>query len=132
VRVPKAEPRGHDVQFYDADAFPTGGVVELLGEALEAGGAAVAVASAAHLSAIEIGLSSRGVDIGAAASSGRLVLLDAQQSLAALNVDGAEMCFDFGSAASDRACRHSSLHVFYELVDLRPETGRERSAPGRL
>src|SRR5947199_7879987 len=73
----------HAVQFYDGDVRRLApAVCRYLSEGLRAGGAAIVIATAAHRRAFADRLRADGVDPDVAVSEGRLVLQDAQQTLA--------------------------------------------------
>jgi MEDS: MEthanogen/methylotroph, DcmR Sensory domain len=75
------DPRDHVVEFYGADDELAAPVSSYLGEGLKAGGSAVVMASAAHQLAFAAELVAAGIDVGAAQAAGRLLMLDASESL---------------------------------------------------
>lgn len=75
------EPHGHGVVFYGGDGDLAAGVGGCLGEGLRAGDAALVLATAPHRRAFASGLAATGVDLGAAQSAGRLIMLDAATTL---------------------------------------------------
>lgn len=80
--------REHIVQFYESDAALTDLVVAYLTAAVVGGDAVVAIATGEHLAAFTAGLTSEGIDVPAAVSSGALVLLDSASTLRAITIDG--------------------------------------------
>ena len=74
-------PRGHVVQFYGDDRELAASVGSYLGDGLLAGDSAVVVATLPHRLAFEAELAGAGIDVSAAMAAGRLLLLDAAQTL---------------------------------------------------
>jgi hypothetical protein len=72
---------GHVVQFYGGDRELATSVGGYLAEGIAAGDSVVAVATEPHRLAFEAELTAAGADIGAAEASGRLLMLDADESL---------------------------------------------------
>jgi signal transduction histidine kinase len=81
-------PHGHVVQFYSNDEFLIGSLSRLIGSALGAGDAAIAVATPEHRAALAGNLSSRGLDVASIAQQGRYVALDASETLSKFMLDG--------------------------------------------
>src|SRR5919206_2752424 len=81
-------PRNHVVHFYDDDPSLVRIVTAFLAEGLAAGESAVAIATTAHLAAVDEALAARGVDVSAARRAARLLTLDADEALEAISVDG--------------------------------------------
>lgn len=78
----------HFVQFYETDSFLIESVSGFIGTALEAGDAAVVIATRAHRQGLQKKLSARGIDVSAANASGQFVMLDAAETLAEFMIDG--------------------------------------------
>src|SRR3954447_4714378 len=78
----------HFVQFYESDKFLVEAVGGFIGTALEAGDAGIVIATPAHRIGINRHLAARGVDVSAARAEGRLVVLDAADTLDQFMVDG--------------------------------------------
>ena len=76
------------VQFYGPEADLVASVVAHLQASLDAGGTAIAIATAPHLEVFEAALREAGVDAEGARAAGTLVLLDAADTLATFIVDG--------------------------------------------
>ncbi len=72
----------HGVQFYSQDRFLIEELSEYIGQALEAGDAAIVVATESHRDGLLQNLSGRGLNVAGAIEQGRFVLLDAKQVLA--------------------------------------------------
>jgi PAS domain S-box-containing protein len=71
----------HAVQFYDDETFLTNVVCEFLSDGLASGSPAIVIATPSHRAAFTQGLAARGVDPNVPCQSGRLVMLDARQTL---------------------------------------------------
>jgi hypothetical protein len=78
----------HTVQFYGEDAGLIDGLTRFVGPALDRGGSAVIVATAAHRSALVKGLEDCGIDTRSAVGAGRCILLDADETLSRFMLDG--------------------------------------------
>jgi hypothetical protein len=83
---PAAAP--HVVQICDSDAFMVSGVAFFAAEGLRRGEAVVLTGTQAHLRGVGEALAGAGTDPDAALRRGQLTLHDAQQSVAAVLVDG--------------------------------------------
>lgn len=81
--------RGHAVQFYEEDAFLFEVVADFLAAGLARGQSAVVIATPPHRAGFLAQLGLRGMDVPALRRRGRLVLLDARDTLDAFMVDGA-------------------------------------------
>ena len=73
--------RSHEVVFYSDDAGLLDDLTRFIGDALEAGNAAVVVATESHRDSLLPRLESHGVDIAAAIEQGRYIALDAAAAL---------------------------------------------------
>jgi signal transduction histidine kinase len=71
----------HFVQFYEADAFLLDSLGNFVGAAVNAGEAAIVVATPAHREGLEARLREKNVDVTAATACGQLILLDAAETL---------------------------------------------------
>ncbi len=71
----------HVVQFYSEDSFLLDELGLFIGSALEAGDAAVVIATAAHRDGLAERLSARGLDAERAGKEGRYIVLDASDTL---------------------------------------------------
>ncbi len=124
--------RGHDVQFYDDEAFPARRVASFLVGSIEAGGGAVAVATGEHLSAICASMLASEFDVGRALGEGRLLLFDAERVLGWLHVGGrldpAQFEGIVGARVRASVGRFGRVRWFGELVDLLCRQSREADA----
>ena len=73
--------RSHEVVFYSADAGLLDDLTRFIGAALEAGNAAVVVATESHRNSLLLRLQAYGLDIAAAIEQGRYISLDASDAL---------------------------------------------------
>lgn len=79
----------HLVQFYgDDNLHLIHNVGRYLADGLARGEGGIAIATEAHLAGFRAEIGAAGIDLAAALSDGRLVLLDAQHTLAGLSPDG--------------------------------------------
>jgi signal transduction histidine kinase len=78
----------HVVQFYEGEEFLADVVAHFLRAGFEAGEPALVIATEAHRRSVIERLVSQGVDVDGVCRSGRLVLLDARQTLAQFMVEG--------------------------------------------
>jgi signal transduction histidine kinase len=78
---------GHVVQFYSEDRSLIETLGRFIGSALEAGDAAIVVATKAHRDGLTQQLESRGLDVASAIEEGRYVPLDAAETMAEIMVD---------------------------------------------
>lgn len=120
---------GHGAQFYDDLPFLALRVGTFFAEGLGGGGAVVAVARRAHLAAIRAVLVDLGLDPAVLANTGRLVMLDADATLAALSTDGDPDRVKFRTLIGDvlgavRAQSHGTVRVYGEMVDVLWGAGR--------
>jgi signal transduction histidine kinase len=79
---------GHVVQFYSEDRSLIETLGRFIGSALEAGDAAIVVATKPHRDGLTQQLESRGLNVASAVEEGRFVALDAAETMAELMVDG--------------------------------------------
>jgi DcmR-like sensory protein/histidine kinase-like protein len=127
-----AGPASHVVQFYrcDGELVPAAG--EFLGGALAAGGAAIVVATPAHLQAFGERLAGAGVDLAAARAQGRFVTLEAQAALDQFAAGGRPDAEGFdrvvGQIVRRAAQAGQPLAVYGEMVALLWQDGRVNGA----
>ena len=124
----------HVVQFYESDDYLLEAVAGFLGEALRRGGVAIALATQAHLKGIESCLSAAGRKVASARASGRLILLDAAETLSQICVDGdvdeskfREVIGGLVTQAETTAAGRK-IHAFGELVALLVDAGNSAGA----
>ena len=110
---PSLAPHDHVVQFYGDDGELAAGVVPYLAEALDAGGVAIVIATEAHREAFAAGLGPR-------AASKQLILLDADEAMHSLLIDGrlAPHRYDklVGDLVRDAAAGGGPVHAYGEIV----------------
>ncbi|HEY6098294.1 MAG TPA: MEDS domain-containing protein, partial [Anaeromyxobacter sp.] len=85
----RATTHDHLVQFYESEDFLPGIVSGFLAAGLRARQPVIAISTARHREAFVARLASAGIDAGEATRAGQLALLDADEALAAILVDGA-------------------------------------------
>src|ERR1700723_3520595 len=93
--APVASRREHDhdshshvVQFYSEDRSLIETLGHFIGSALEAGDAAIVVATEAHRQGLTEELKARGIDVSSAIEQGRYVPLDAVETTTQIMLDG--------------------------------------------
>lgn len=86
---PLAVASSHDVVFFDSDDELVAAVVPFLEPSLRGGDPTVVVATHVHRAQFDAALRAAGVDVDAAAAAGDYVVLDAEETLASLMVEGA-------------------------------------------
>jgi signal transduction histidine kinase len=79
---------GHVVQFYSEDQSLLETLGYFIGSALEAGDAAIVIATEAHRDGLAQQLKFRGLDVASTIQEGRYVPLDAVETMAEIMVDG--------------------------------------------
>jgi DcmR-like sensory protein len=78
----------HAVQFYETDDYLVETLTDYVGAGLEAGDAAVVIATRDHLEALATRLESLGHDLATVREEGAYVAIDAEDMLARLMIDG--------------------------------------------
>jgi len=126
-------PRAHMVEFYDDDEHLAERVSHYLASGLRAGEPVLAIATEAHREAFARRLSTRGLDVEAAVAGGRLVMLDADATLAACMIDGEPsptLFRDHVGGAIDRARGDTERRVraYGEMVDVLWRRGEQQAA----
>jgi PAS domain S-box-containing protein len=110
----------HFVQFYERDSALLESVAEYLRHGLDTGAAAIAVATAAHLQALERELRNRGVDVAAAEERRQLALMEASETLTRIMHRGAPQWSRFaevvGTVIADMRRRYPRVIAFGEMV----------------
>jgi CheY-like chemotaxis protein len=81
-------PRCHEVGFYSEDTHLLDDLTQFVGAALNAGNAAIVVATESHRDSLLLRLQAHGLDIGAAIEQGRYIALDAVDALSTFMVNG--------------------------------------------
>lgn len=136
--------RSHAVQFYEDEAFLIESVYAFVSSGLRAGDQVLAIATTAHLSAVTARLHESGLDAAAAARSGQLLTIDAQDVLSVvmaadlpdLALFGAEVARAFstlyGAAyrreRSGAASKPIGIRIYGEVVDMLARSGNTTAA----
>jgi PAS domain S-box-containing protein len=114
--------REHFVQFYERDEFLIASVAGFVGEGLRAGDPVIVIATDSHRSSLNQRLREDGIDLKAARTEGRYILLDAAATLAKFMVNGApdEKLFQENVANIVKRAVRNGKHVraFGEMVAL--------------
>src|SRR4051794_9594836 len=134
-RTPDAPPcDGHVVQFYEDDLFLVDAVTTFITTGMLAGQSAIIIATDAHREAFSARLSSQGVDVDGACFRGRLLFLDAEETLATFMV-GAKPDADLFAATVGgtiekrlRASGSAGLRAYGEMVDVLWKRGNADAA----
>lgn len=121
--APPARIHGHLVAFYDHAGELTSSAIEFLLPALTGAGAAVVVATAEHREQFAGALAVAGVDIDAMKVRGRLVVLDAADTLATFMSDGGmpdpgRFHEVIGGLIAEVSTGHDDVRVYGEMVAL--------------
>jgi signal transduction histidine kinase len=123
----------HVVQFYEDDAFLCDTVARFIGAGLAAGESVIIVATDLHRIAFQQRLEANDFDVARAIAGGRLVLLDAAQTLAQFMIDGMPDWERFrhkvgGVIEELLDGRHTPVRAYGEMVDLLWRGGNSRAA----
>lgn len=126
----------HVVQFYSEDSFLLDELAVFIGSALEAGDAAVVIATAAHRDGLAERLRVRGLDANQAAKQGRYIALDAADTLSRFMIEGYPNAAHFaelmgayiGRAREAARNERSSVAAFGEMVALLWNEGKADAA----
>jgi hypothetical protein len=124
----------HAVRFYESPNALSTIVADFLGEGLAAGLPAVVIATAEHWDLVSARLLSRGFDLERLQASDDLIVLDAQQALAAFMIDGMPDPRLFRQTVipvMERACRNRPdcvIRAYGEMVDVLWQEGRTVAA----
>jgi anti-sigma regulatory factor (Ser/Thr protein kinase) len=112
----------HIARFYDDDLELNERVVEYLLGALEAGGVAVMLATAPHRAVLEMGIASAGIDMALACRDGKIISLDAEETMGRLLVGYGPRPDLFSAVVGGHVRRAAAsggpVHVYGEMVDL--------------
>jgi anti-sigma regulatory factor (Ser/Thr protein kinase) len=123
-----ALPPDHIARFYEDYRDLTESVVQYLLGALEAGGVAVMVTTTPHRVVLEKGMASAGVDVPLAFLDGRIISIDAQETMDQFLL-GNEPRPDLfrtviGGHVRRAVGRGGPVHIFGEMVDLLWQAGQ--------
>ena len=132
----KVRAHAHGVQFYGDDAYLLDGLTRFIGGALGAGDCSIVIATKAHRDGLANRLLGCGVDLTLATQQGRLIILDASETLAKFMVDGWPDGERFHQAVGSvvSQCRlagrtnQSKLAAFGEMVALLWAEGKAEAA----
>ncbi len=134
-RLPPPSLPHHTVQFYEDDEFVCDAVAKFLGEGAALGDSLVVIATGPHRNALCRRLESQGIDVGALQSDGRLVLLDAEESLARFMRNGQpdRELFDAAvgrliAATLGGLPAGARLRAYGEMVDVLWRDGQRQAA----
>ncbi|CAB3708040.1 ATP-binding protein [Paraburkholderia rhynchosiae] len=123
---------GHFVQFYESETGLTEDVGVFLLSALNAGGSAIAIATANHLASLRSWLDARQAATVGCEPRDALILLDAHATLELFMVDGwpdeALFVSTVGAVVANAARADRPLHAFGEMVAILCEQGRGEAA----
>ncbi len=132
----EVEAQGHDVKFYEDDAYLLDGLSQFIGSSLGAGHAAVVIATEPHRDVLRGRLQDSGIDVDRASVQGRYVALDAVETLEKIMVNGSPDAGTFMvliGGVIERACAAAQrpnprVAAFGEMVAVLWEQGRRESA----
>jgi PAS domain S-box-containing protein len=128
---PRPAVLSHRVQFYDSAAFLGAAVGRFLAEGLDAAQPLVVIARPAHRQAFCQNLEARGFDSERERHSGRLILLDADVTLATFMVDGMpdwKLFRETIGAVLDRVQDSQPIRAYGEMVDILSRKGNSAAA----
>jgi hypothetical protein len=112
----------HVVQMYEEEAHLLDAVSRFAGAGLEAGEAAVLIATTPHLDRVAARLRARGLDLTSAGQQGQYSALDAAQALSKIMADGCPHEGRFIAVVGDliarAGARYPRVRVFGEMVAL--------------
>jgi PAS domain S-box-containing protein len=134
ISVPAHRPEEHRVQFYETDTFLAEQVARFIAEGIPRGEPAVIIATQAHRDAFVRALLASGASVERLSDDGRLVMLDARETLTAFTVDGQPSWERFrdvvGGLMTRVAARHPgvSIRAYGEMVDLLWRDGKQDDA----
>ncbi len=134
VSVPADRPHDHRVQFYETDAYLAEQVTRFVADGLVLGEPAVIIATPPHRDIFARALAASGVRVDHHCHEGRLVLLDARETLASFMVDG-EPRWDRFSDAIGRVMKQLAtqypgvtIRAYGEMVDVLWREGNKDAA----
>ena len=134
---PPSESRdSHAVGFYSDERFLLDHLTQFIGNALNAGRAAIVVANESHRNSLLLRLQGDGVNFGAAIAEGRFVVLDAKETLSSVMVNGVvdqNRCLTLlidliGRVAKTAINEEARVAIFGECVHLLWEQNQIESA----
>ena len=121
----------HVVQFYGTDDALVGAVGRFVVQVLHKNETAIVIATEAHRQAFAAHLEAEGIQVGPACEDGRLVMLDAAETLELFMIDGVPVWSLFERAVGEiigDAARHRPVRLFGEMVALLWDDGKVAAA----
>lgn len=122
----------HFVQFYEADGFLLNSLGGFIGNAINAGDAALVVATKAHRDGLDELMIANGLDVANAKASGQFVSLDAAETLSKFMVDGSPQADRFnevvGGIIASVSDGRPRVRAFGEMVALLWAEGEYQAA----
>jgi PAS domain S-box-containing protein len=128
------EPEQHWVQFYETDEFLADAVSRFIADGLHADEPAVIIATGAHREAFARVLRAKGIDLTWLVDEQRVVILDAEETLATFMVDGMPRWDLFEHSVGGvlarlaRARPGRSIRAYGEMVDVLWRSGQQEAA----
>ena len=121
--VSLSRPTEHIVAFYRSDDFVVEQVASFISEGLAANEHVIAIATTHHWNAITARLDESGIDYGRATSAGQLVLIEAEEALDAVTVNGKVSVERFGAMLAPLVKPGTRTRIYGELVSLLAQRG---------
>ena len=118
-----SRPTEHVVAFYHSDDFVVEQVASFISEGLAANEHVIAIATALHWNAITARLDESGIAYGRATSAGQLVLIEADEALDAVTVDGKVSVERFRAMLAPLVKPGARTRIYGELVSLLAQRG---------
>jgi signal transduction histidine kinase/ActR/RegA family two-component response regulator len=124
----------HLVQFYENDAYLVDSVSPVIGKGLEDGEGAIIIATRSHCEGLAERLKNRGLDIPALCRDGRLLILDASETLARISLDDYLNSARFDEVIADAIAKTNAAsprhftRAFGEMVALLWAEGKRDAA----
>ena len=118
-----SRPTEHVVAFYHSDDFVVEQVASFISEGLAANEHVIAIATALHWNAITARLDDSGIAYGRATSAGQLILIEADEALDAVTVDGKVSVERFRAMLAPLVKPGARTRIYGELVSLLAQRG---------
>jgi PAS domain S-box-containing protein len=132
ANLPVGHTGSHRVQFYSHEVDLADGVCSFLREGLVSGASAVVIATPGHTAAIRTSLATAGIDLAAEILRGRLIMLDAEETLAKCLDGEAPAWPTFHRTISEvlkrAAAAGNGVRAYGEMVDVLWNAGKQREA----
>jgi PAS domain S-box-containing protein len=129
--LPELPCTGHFVRFYDEEKLLLDEVAEFIDSALRAGGTGLAIATPDHIETLRARLAGFGSAGSAGWFPGKLITLDAAETLASIMVEGwpdeERFMATVGSVVA-QACAGGTVNAFGEMVALLCDEGKYEAA----